>query len=124
VRKELPNRRELLTETIRFSDDPNVEGAVIHVSVGHVDGVVREIFLSGPKTGTGLRSVIEDAAVLASHAMQRGAPLGELASSMSRVPRYQGASEPGSPIAAALSWAVTVQDRLDVLYGRKTDAGQ
>ncbi len=124
MRKPLPNRRLVITETIRFGDDANQEGALVHVSAGHVDGVIQELFLTGPKTGTGLRAVIEDAAVLASVALQRGASVTELAKSMSRTPLFHDKGEPSSPIGAALAWAVRLQDSLDVLYGRKTDAAR
>ncbi len=100
ARRGLSTRRESETHAIV------VEGATFSVTVGYFgDGAPGEIFMAGPKVGSALDAVLADAAILASLALQYGAPPAALAKSMSRVPSadpWSPATAPASPIAAAM----------------------
>lgn len=61
-------------------------------------GPVAEVFVSGPKSGEHMHAIVRDAAILASFALQLGAPVDVLRASVSRDERGQ----PHSIIGAVL----------------------
>lgn len=92
-RENLPNRRAC--EHFDFAHDG------VHWTVSwarYPDGRLGEIFLTGPKVGTGLRIAAHDASILTSIALQHGTPAEALRSAMLRSPE----GTPQSVIAAAL----------------------
>lgn len=92
-RTELPNPR--LNETQEFERD----GVHITVTVGfYKNGEVGEIFLNADRADSMLDVLMSDAAILASLALQYGAPLRQLAHAIKR-DKFGIAS---SPIGAAL----------------------
>ena len=70
------------------------------------DGRLGEILVTGPKAGTDLAASINDAALLASVAMQCGADVTALAQSLGR----DGNGEPSTPIGRALQIIVSLGD--------------
>ncbi len=105
ARRQLPNRR--LSEIHEIE----VAGQAYSVSFGfYENGSVGEIFLFGPKSGSTMAAVLSDAAILASLALQFGAPPGALARSMSRIPidPWGTAREPASPVGAAMDLLAAV----------------
>ncbi len=107
-RRRLPNRRPAVTETIE------VEGHKVEVTVGFEpeSGAVREVFLVAGKEGSMLDSLLADAAVAISVALQHGVHPAALAKSVGRLPngsiapadldQPQSGRVPASPIGAAL----------------------
>jgi hypothetical protein len=92
-RDRLPNRRP--AETIAFERD----GARFEMTAGfYPDGRPGEIFLSADRANSLLDFLMSDAAILASLAMQYGAPLDQIRHSMKR----DAAGKASSPIGAAL----------------------
>ncbi|MEO1179157.1 MAG: ribonucleotide reductase [Pseudomonadota bacterium] len=89
-RHDLPKRR--LTEARRI-ETPN--GHTIYVSVGydpHEDGRPREVFYSaGFKSGSALEFQMQDACVLISILLQHGHRPDEIAKSLARTERPDGA---------------------------------
>ena len=79
-RKRLPNRRPAITETLE------VEGQRVEVTVGFApeSGAVREVFLAAGMTGSMLDSLLADAAVSISVALQHGVSPAALAKSVGR----------------------------------------
>ena len=116
ARKRLPNRRPSITETIK------VEGQIVEVTVGFApeSGAVREVFLAAGKTGSTLDSLLADAAVAISVALQHGVPPAALAKSAGRLPngsvapvdldRPQSGHRPASLIGAALDFLRSLDD--------------
>ena len=107
-RTRLPNRRPAVTETL------TVEGQRVEVTIGFApdDGAVREVFLVAGKTGSMLDSLLSDAAVSISVALQHGVSPVALAKSAGRLPcgsitpanldQPQAGRRPASLIGAAL----------------------
>ena len=99
-RTKLPNRRPCETHVIE------VEGQPFTLSFGRdpQTGDVLEVFICGPKIGSHMDAVLDDASILVSRCLQAGMPASELRRSMSRMPRYLAgpATEPASPIGVAL----------------------
>ena len=107
-RKRLPNRRPAITETLE------VEGQSVEVTIGFAPegAAVREVFLVAGKSGSMLDSLIADAAVVISVALQHGVPPAALSKSVGRLPngsvapadldRPQSWRRPASLIGAAL----------------------
>ena len=107
-RQRLPNRRPAVTETLV------VEGQYVEVTVGFApeSGAVREVFLVAGKEGSMLDSLLADAAVAISVALQHGVSPASLAKSVGRLPngsiapvdldRPQSGRRPASLIGAAL----------------------
>ncbi len=107
-RQRLPNRRPAVTETLV------VEGQRVEVTIGFApeSGAVREVFLMAGKTGSMLDSLLADAAVSISVALQHGVSPAALAKSVGRVPsapatpdaldQLVSGSQPASLIGAAL----------------------
>ena len=93
MRKRLPNRR--LAETTVFERD----GARFEMTAGfYPDGRLGEVFLNADRANSLLDFLMSDAAILASIALQYGAPLHELKHALKR----DSLGEPASPIGAAL----------------------
>ena len=107
-RQRLPNRRPSHTETLE------VAGQVVTATIGFdpADDQPRELFLTGGKEGSALDSLLADAAVVISVAMQHGVSAKALAKSVGRLPENpvtpadlggaQPARLPASPIGAVL----------------------
>jgi hypothetical protein len=92
-RDRLPNKRAC--ETTSFQRD----GARFEMTVGYYpDGRVGEIFLNADRANSLLDFLMSDAAILASLALQYGAPLDEIMHALKRDTRGTAAS----PIGAAL----------------------
>ena len=98
-RERWPNRRP--AETF----DLEVGGKTYAVCVVfYSDGRPAEIFIAGPKIGSAMDAILSDAAILASLALQHGAPPADLAKTMSRIPidPWGTARLPASPVGAAM----------------------
>lgn len=106
-RHRLPNRRPQLTERL------TVAGASYDASIGFdlATGQPREVFIEGPKPGSGMAFIVADASVLISLALQHGTSPAALARSMARVPKDpEGAeTEPATIIGAAVDLLVEVE---------------
>ena len=119
ARTRLPNRRPAVTETLE------VEGQRVEVTVGFApdSGAVREVFLVAGKTGSMLDSLLADAAVSISVALQHGVSPAALAKSVGRLPngssvpadggQPQSGCRPASLIGAALDMLVAHEPHLD-----------
>lgn len=93
-RRRLPNRRPI--DTTKLS----VGGQTYFISLG-IDPTaadVREVFLAGPRDGSQLGALAQDAAVLISIALQHGLSAEALSKSVARLPD----GEPASIIGATL----------------------
>ncbi len=107
TRKRLPNRRPSHIETLE------VGGQVFTATVGFdEDHRVREVFMTGAKSGSRLDALLGDAAVVISIALQCGVSAVTLARSVGRLPaspvtpadldHAPGRKVPASPLGAAL----------------------
>ena len=117
TRARLPNRRPAVTETLV------VEGQRVEVTIGFApeSGAVREVFLMAGKTGSMLDSLLADAAVSISVAIQHGVSPAALAKSVGRVPsapatpdalnQLVSGSRPASLIGAALDLLIAHEPR-------------
>jgi hypothetical protein len=93
VRDRLPNRRSAVSAS--FERD----GARFEMTAGYFpDGRIGEIFLNADRANSLLDFLTSDAAILASLALQYGAPLDEIRHALKRDARGEAAS----PIGAAL----------------------
>lgn len=93
ARQRLPNKRPAVT--IGFERD----GARFEMTAGfYPDGRVGEVFLNADRANSLLDFLMSDAAILASLALQYGAPLDEIKHALKRDVRGEAAS----PIGAAL----------------------
>ena len=93
VRDRLPNRRPAISTS--FERD----GASFEMTAGYYpDGRAGEIFLNADRANSLLDFLMSDAAILASIALQYGAPLDEIRHALKRDIRGEAAS----PIGAAL----------------------
>ncbi len=100
ARQRLPDRRPSETRVIRWvgSDDQFTEYAV---TVGcFLDGRPGEVFANGPKVGSTMQSLLEDACVAVSIALQHGVKPEDLARSMGRTPISKTETGPASIIGA------------------------
>ena len=99
-RQTLPNRRPNETRVVEL------EGVPYTLSFGRepASGRILEVFIAGPKIGSHMDALLDDAAILLSRCLQAGMPAAELRRSMSRVPTLaRGPStEPASPLGLAL----------------------
>ena len=94
-RTRLPNRRPSFTAKIEHA------GHKFHISWSRdAAGAVREVFIAGGKDGQMLRHMTEDAAIVASLALQFGARLEDLLAAVGRDP--SGDDRMASPLGAAL----------------------
>ena len=90
-RSRLPNRRPNSTTSLEF------DGTAFSVTIGYSpDGRPAEVFCHGPKVGSAIMLMLDDAAVGLSLLLQHGVDPVDLAGSMGRV----GAGEPASIIGA------------------------
>ncbi len=108
ARFRLPNRRPAYPETLE------VDGQAFEATVGcdPEDGSPCELFLTAGKEGSLLNSLLADAAVVISIALQHGIPAAALAKTVGRRPtipvgpadldRAPDQKVPASPIGAAL----------------------
>jgi hypothetical protein len=93
ARSRLPNRRPAITTTFQR------DGARFEMTAGfYPDGRVGEVFLNSDRANSLLDFLMSDAAILASLALQYGAPLDEIRHALKRDSRGIAAS----PIGAAL----------------------
>jgi hypothetical protein len=93
ARERLPDRRAAITTT--FDRD----GARFEMTAGfYPDGRVGEVFVNADRANSLLDFLMSDAAILASLALQYGAPLDEIRHALKRDIRGDAAS----PIGAAL----------------------
>lgn len=93
VRDRLPDRRPAISTS--FERD----GARFEMTAGYYpNGRPGEIFLNADRANSLLDFLMSDAAILASIALQYGAPLDELRHALKRDSR----GEPASPIGAAM----------------------
>ncbi|ANK79412.1 MAG: hypothetical protein TEF_00365 [Rhizobiales bacterium NRL2] len=81
ARKRLPERRPSVSETI----ERNGLSADVSCGFDPATGELREIFIFAGKEGSETRHALEDAAVMASVALQHGIPLEALRRSLARV---------------------------------------
>ena len=98
ARERLPNRREQITDGIRW---PVEGGRRIHVSAGFSEDVrILETFLrGGGRTGSEVDFLMDDAAVLISRLLQRGDRLEGLARGLGRLSTGEPASVIGAVVA-------------------------
>ena len=100
-RRRLANRRNAILVDIEH------RGTAFAVSAGlYSAGQVGEIFVSGARSGSDLAALVDDGAVLASIALQYGAPLEVLAGAMGR----QGDRTAASVLGSALDRLVELLD--------------
>jgi hypothetical protein len=89
LRDVLPQRRSSETFNMKFggqNDD-------FVVTVGYYeDGRIGEVFIDGPKTGTGMSDITRDGAVLLSLALQHGVPLSTMRHAITRNARNEAAT--------------------------------
>ena len=107
-RRRLPNRRPSESQVLEIAG----QKFTATVSFDPEDGRPRELFLNAGKEGSLLNTLLGDAAVLTSIALQSGIPAAALAKSIARLPaapvtpadldQAQPARLPASPIGAAL----------------------
>jgi hypothetical protein len=82
-------------------------GIMLSATVGFdAAGNPAEVFLSGAKDGSGMASILEDASVVISIALQHGIPASALAKSVARAPHHTGCTSAVSVIGAALDLLV------------------
>ena len=99
-RERLPARRPSATHVIRWagSDDQPTEYSV---TVGYfLDGRPGEVFANGLRVGSSMQSLLEDACVAVSIALQHGVAPADLAYSMGRTPISKTETRPASIIGA------------------------
>jgi hypothetical protein len=93
ARQRLPDRRAAITTT--FDRD----GARFKMTTGfYQDGKIGELFLNADRANSLLDFLMSDAAILASLALQYGAPLDEIRHALKRDIRGQAASPIGSAL--------------------------
>jgi hypothetical protein len=98
ARHRIPNRRPAITTTFQR------DGARFEMTAGfYPDGRAGEIFLNANRANSLLDFLMSDAAILASLALQYGAPLDEIRHALKRDVRGDAAS----PIGAALDRIAT-----------------
>jgi hypothetical protein len=79
IRRTLPQRRASETCDLRFWSQP------FTVTVGfYADGAPGEVFIDGCKTGTDVASVVRDAGVVISLALQHGTPIESIRHAVTR----------------------------------------
>ena len=104
-RQRLPNRRRQETVELQYGQHDYL------VSVGFdANGAIREVFVTGQKQGSTLDATLDDAAIVISIALQRGATAVELRHSMSRLGGGIGvATEPASPVGAVVDLVAEIE---------------
>lgn len=100
ARSPLPQRRPSVTREVTLAGRP------VAVTVGfYLDGRPGEVFADGPKEGSQMQSVLSDACVLISIALQHGLTPADLAHSLGRSPAPwlgEGATVWASPVGLIL----------------------
>ena len=102
TRERLPDRRPSMTRELTWagSDD---HATTYTVTVGfRLDGTPAEVFCDGAKIGSAMRSLLEDACVVVSLALQHGITPAALAHSMARTPTVGAETKPASVIGAVV----------------------
>lgn len=128
-RERLPNRRPVIL------DEVFVNGTALTIAGGldPATGRIREIFLSGGKSGSALDLLTQDAAVVISVALQNGISADALAHSIARAPleptrpedfsRDTPQTVPASPIGAALDWIIETERTIGELTRAEATKG-
>lgn len=90
MRRKLPNRRPCITRSTGFNGD------TLHITTGYYpeDGSLGEVFVSGPLVGSEMQTVLSDAAIIVSLAIQNGINPKEMAKSTAT----------GSPVGRILEY--------------------
>lgn len=102
ARAELPARRLALSAALHWN------GQAWLLSVGFDrDGVAREIFLKGSKSGADLEALADDLCIVASRALQRGERVAEVYASL------RGLGETGAAAPSLLRLALEAAARLE-----------
>jgi hypothetical protein len=101
MRRRLPNRRRSLTETIETSGGQQI---IATISPNPHSGLPAEVFLSGAKEGTDMATILDDASVVISLALQHGITARALLRSVS--------PNRASAIGAALELIATYEEIL------------
>lgn len=102
--KALAARRPIVTDVVEW------EGRQWHVGVGlNPDGIAREIFADGVKTGTTIEALVDDACVMVSKLMQDGNHRAADVLAMLCAPPEPGSKYAPSLIAVFLSKAVEIE---------------
>jgi hypothetical protein len=105
-RARLPNRRLHVTESIL-----DQRGKPLTVGMGFDDeGRCREIFVDGDQSGSDREYVLDDAATIASIALQHGAAVTELAAAMGWASEGE-MRQPTSPLGRAMAVAAETEAR-------------
>ncbi len=119
TRRRLPNRRSSLKQELQIG------GQTFAADVGFdpETGQPCELFLTAGKEGSMLNTLLADAAVAISVALQYGVPAGALAKSIGRLPdgavtpadldRAEPGRLPASPIGAALDLLAAFENKAD-----------
>ncbi len=118
TRARLPNRRPSHAETLE------VDGQIITACIGFdsATGSPRELFLRAGKEGSLLNSLLDDAAVTISVALQHGVSAEALAKSVGRLPGNGAASLSNAPSTALLP-ASPIGVALDLITSFEREVG-
>ena len=81
ARAKLPDRRESHTISVRW---PEETGRRYHITLGHHAGQIGEAWVHGPKVGSDMGAVLDDACILFSILLQVGYPPERIAASLGR----------------------------------------
>ena len=113
-RQRLPNRRRQETVELEFGEHQYA------VSVGFDPScAIREVFVTGHRQGSTLDALLDDAAIIISHHLQRGGTAEQLRKSMSRLGGGIGvATAPASPVGAVVDLVADVEHEI---AGRGSD---
>ena len=101
-REHLPSRRRSIVRTIAWRAP---DGSVTHYDIGigfYADGRPGEVFVSGGKVGSAMRTLLEDACVLVSIGLRLGAAPADLSHSLGRLPVDDDTSRLASVIGAVV----------------------
>lgn len=105
-RNRPPDRRRSETHTIFY------DGHRYEVSIGYaLDGKAIEVFADGPKIGSQVEHLIDDACVWASKLLQWGEDPTELPSSLGRLPS-DNTPEPPASVLGAIADLVSIYPRI------------
>ncbi len=81
MREKLPNRREQVVIRVE------VNGETYQIGIGHIDGLVKETFGTGPKVGSAMWAILQDVCRSFSRQLQEGVSPLVLAGQAERTPR-------------------------------------
>ena len=107
-RQRLPNRRRQQTVEMAYDNHDYA------VSVGFNEaGIIREVFVAGQRQGSTLDAILDDAAIVVSHHLQRGGTAAQLRKSMSRLGGGIGvATAPASPVGAVVDLVAEIEQEV------------